>query len=139
MAEIVGDPNVDIDRKTGGVITGWPAVMQRVDDIFSVTFGELIMCEWYGSLVPRLLGENMTADTIVRFFSAIASALEQWEPCIRVTRITPTSVGRDGRFRCEIETEYRPRALLGDFTVEGARKMMVSGASGQVAVERSAA
>lgn len=123
------DPSIDIDAGTGANLTGWGSVLQSLQDIFSTHFGERVMREWYGSAVPRFLGENMNTQTIVPFFAAISAAIEQWEPRFRVTQVTPRSVGRDGRLEIDIAGEYRPRALLGDETPEGARTVTVSGNS----------
>lgn len=122
---------VDLNRVTGEVIVGWDHVEQCIGDIFTTFFGERIMREWYGSLVPKLLGENMTADTIVRFFAAITSAIDQWEPRFKITKITPLSVGRDGKFQVQIDGDYRPLALIGNFTPTGAKRVTVNGAVGQ--------
>lgn len=124
------DPSIDIDEGTGADISGWPHVLQCIGDFFTTSFGERIMREWYGSMVPRFLGEPLNTQTIVPFFSALASAIEQWEPRFRITRVIPESVGRDGRLRVVMEGEYRPRALLGDFTPDGARRITVLGGSG---------
>lgn len=117
------DPSIDIDAASGADIRGWQHVLQCLHTIFTTRFGERVIREWYGSMVPRFLGENLTTRTVVPFFAAIASAIEQWEPRYRITRIVPESVGRDGHLRVMIEGEYRPRALLGDFTPEGARRV----------------
>lgn len=119
-------PSIDIDAGTGADVAGWPHVLQCLEEIFKTRFGERVMREWFGSMVPAFLGENMNEQTIVPFFTAVASAIEQWEPRYRVTRIIPESVGRDGRLRVEIEGEYRPRALLGDFTAEGAKRVVIA-------------
>lgn len=116
------DPSIDMDVGTGADISGWDHVLQSIQDFFTTDFGERVMREWYGSVVPRFLGEPLNTQTIVPFFSAIASAIEQWEPRYRITKVVPTSVGRDGHLNVVVEGEYRPRALLGDFTPDGARR-----------------
>ena len=123
MAGSIRDPSVGIDAETGGTITGWAHVEQSLGDIFFTRFGERIMREWYGSFVPALLGQNITPQEITPFFAAIASAIEQWEPRFRVTELQVTRVTREGRLAFFIAGEYRPRAMLGDFTVEGARRL----------------
>ena len=40
-----------------------------------------------------------------------------------MTATTPVEVTRDGQLHFFIEGEYRPRAVYGDFTVEGARRI----------------
>lgn len=124
------DPSIDIDAVSGANISGWPHVLQSIEDFFTTDFGERVMREWYGSVVPRFLGEPLNTQTVVPFFAAIASAIEQWEPRYRITRVVPETVGRDGRLRVFLEGEYRPRALLGDFTPEGSRRLTVLGGSG---------
>lgn len=119
------DLSIDMDVVTGGDISGWPHVLQSIQDFFTTGFGERVMREWYGSIVPAFLGEPLTAKTVVPFFASIASAIEQWEPRYRMTKVTPISVGRDGKLRVYIEGEYRPRALLGDFTPDGARRIAI--------------
>lgn len=121
---------VDLDRHTGGTITGWAHVEQSLGKIFSTQFGERVMREWFGSAVPKFLGENMTERTIVRFFAAIASAISQWEPRYSVIKVTPTKVDRDGTFNAIIDGEYRPLALIGNFTPSGAKRVVISGAAG---------
>jgi hypothetical protein len=81
------------------------------------------MREWYGSFVPHLLGRNISANDVTPFFAAITSAIEQWEPRYRVTRIQIMEVTRSGHLHFFLEGQYRPRAVYGDFTVEGARRI----------------
>lgn len=131
------DPSIDIDAGSGADIAGWAHVLQSLEIIFTTRFGERIMREWYGSLVPAFLGENLNAPTVVTFFAAIGSAIDQWEPRYRLTRIVPESVGRDGRLKMYLEGEYRPRALLNDFTPEGARRINLAGGDSGITVEAS--
>jgi hypothetical protein len=116
-------PTVGLDVATGGILEGWPHVVQSLRDIFTTRFGARIMREWYGSFVPHLLGRNISANEVTPFFAAITSAIEQWEPRYRVTRIQIVEVTRSGQLHVFLEGEYRPRATLGDFTVEGARRI----------------
>ena len=98
-------------------------------------FGERIMREFYGTMIPAFLGENLNTQTVVPFFAALAAAIEQREPRFRIIQIVPERVGRDGRLEVHMEGEYRPRALRGDLTPEGARRVSVSGGtSGSIEV-----
>lgn len=119
MAAIPVDPSVGIDAETGGTIYGWPHVEQSLRDIFFTRFGERIMREYYGSFIPGLLGKNINPAEVTPFFAALASAIEQWEPRFRVTELTPVSVTRTGELHIYMAGEFRPRAVFGDFTVEG--------------------
>lgn len=124
------DPSIDFDVGSGANISGWPHVLQCIEDFFTTRFGERFMREWYGTIVPAFLGQQLNSNTVVTFFAAVCASIEQWEPRYRVTQITPLSVGRDGRIRVQLEGEYRPRALLGDFTPEGARRVTIYGGTG---------
>lgn len=126
--------SLDIDVRTGRDISGWPQVIQSIEQIFTTRFGERVMREWFGSMVPAFLGENLNKQTVLPFFAAIASAIEQWEPRYRITRIVPESVGRDGHLEIYLEGEYRPRALLGDFTPEGARRIAITASASELKV-----
>jgi phage baseplate assembly protein W len=117
------DPSTGLDAGTGGIVNGWDHVVQSLRDIFDTRFGTRIMREWYGSFVPNLLGRLLTPEEVVPCFAAITSAIEQWEPRFRVTRIEALRVTRDGQLHVLLEGEYRPRAVLGDFTVAGARRL----------------
>lgn len=117
---------VGMDRNTGARLDGWAHVAQSLGDIFTTRYGERVMRRYYGSLVPRLLGENMVPETYLRFFAAVGVALEQ-EPRVRLLQVTPLSVDRDGRSGIRIELEYRPRGHLGDFTPEGRKRVALSG------------
>ena len=129
------DPSIDMDAGTGANISGWSHVLQSIEDFMTTRFGERIMREFYGSMIPAFLGENLNTQTVVPFFTAIAAAVEQWEPRFRIIQIVPESVGRDGRLQVHMEGEYRPRALLGDFTPEGARRVtVVGGTTGSIEV-----
>jgi phage baseplate assembly protein W len=123
MTADLRDPSVGFDATTGRILIGWDHVMQSLRDIFDTRFGSRIMREWYGSFVPNLLGRLVTPDEVVLYFAAITSAIEQWEPRFRVTRIEAVKVTRDGQFHVFLEGEYRPRAVYGDFTVAGARRL----------------
>jgi len=124
------DPSLDINVTTGADIRGWPHVLQSIEQIFTTNFGERVMREWFGSAVPRFLGENLNTQTVVPFFAAISAAMEQWEPRFAITQIIPESVSRAGLLQITIEGEYRPRALLGDFAAEGARRVIIAGGPG---------
>ena len=123
MASIYTSPSVGLNAATGGTLTGWPHVVQSLQDIFTTQFGTRIMREWYGSFVPNLLGRTITPKEVTPWFAAVTSAIEQWEPRYRITRIQVLEVTRDGQLHFFMEGEYRPRAVFGDFTVEGARRI----------------
>jgi len=123
MTANLRDPSVGLDAVSGGTLTGWEHVVQSLRDIFDTRFGTRIMREWYGSFVPNLLGRLITPQEVVPYFAAITSAIEQWEPRFRVTQIQVVKVTRDGQLHVFLDGEYRPRAVYGDFSVAGARRL----------------
>lgn len=123
MTPDLTSPSVGLDRATGSIVTGWDHVLQSIGDILTTTFGERVIREWYGSTVPGLLGRLITPSEVVPIFAAIAAALEQWEPRFRIIEIQPVEVTRSGQLHVFLVGDYRPRAHLGDFTSEGARRI----------------
>lgn len=120
MAQISPFPGTGIDRRSGQVLTGWPHVEQSLQVIFTTQFGERIMRRWFGSFVPELLGRNMTNATILRFWTAVCTAIDLWEPRFRVTKITPYGSAMDlrtGKIGFAIIGVYYPRGHLGDYSI----------------------
>lgn len=136
MSESVGLDalNVDFDRSTGETLHGWNAVAQNIREGLLTDFGVRISREFFGSLVPRALGRNMTQDTILALTASIAAFLDVFEPRFKVTRAMPVNLTRLGALQIEIEGEYRPRALLGDDTGTGRQKVIVQLANGEFEV-----
>jgi len=120
------NPSVGINADTGARIEGWPHVAQSIRDIFFTRFGERLMREWYGSLVLEALGRNITRRELVPVIASITSALEQWEPRFVVQEVQIGGEIRAGRLSLVILGRYRPRALLGDMTEEGDKRLNLS-------------
>jgi len=112
-----------ISRITGAPIDGWDHVVQSIDVIFTTSIGERVMVRHFGSSAPVLLGRAKTAANVLRFWSAVAIAIDLWEPRFRVVRVgiaeQSAEVTRQGHLTFVVEGEYRPNAHLGDLTPEG--------------------
>ena len=119
------DVNVDLDRTTGATLQGWPVVAQAVSELVVTAFGERIMREWVGSPVPRALGRALNEETALVLVAAMAAVVDVFEPRFKVVRCAPVALTRTGQLRLEMEGEYRPRALLGDPTAQGLRRVVV--------------
>lgn len=114
-----------IDRRTGKMISGFAHVVQSLSVIFKTRIGSRVLRRLFGSEIPGLLGKNIVPSTFLRFATAVHVAVELWEPRFRVRQVTFPSDRNDpdeirkGRIGIAMLGEYRPRALQGDFTVEG--------------------
>lgn len=128
------NPSLGIDRETGKTLTGWDHVLQSLQDIFVTPIGARIMREWYGSLVPKALGRNITREEILPVMSSITAAIEQWEPRFAVTSIDISGEPRLGNLSFTIYGKYRPRALLGDLTEAGGKMVSFASSEGAVSI-----
>jgi uncharacterized protein len=116
---------IGMDRVTGKVLTGWDHVIQSMLLIFSTRYHERVLRRWVGSFVPHLVGENATDHTIARFYWAIATGIDLWEPNYRIQRVrvsnrdngtmlTSPEELRTGRLTTSMDGVYRPRGHLGN-------------------------
>lgn len=118
-----------IDRRTGKPLTGFDHVVQSVEVILTTLIGTRVMRRTFGAALLRLLGENMTSETVMRATMAIAMALELWEPRFALKQIvigenSPEAM-RKGGLRMSLIGEYRPRGHLGDRTPAGLRTITI--------------
>src|SRR5688500_5466382 len=89
MPRIAPFPGTGIDRRTGRPLAGWPHVLQSLEVIFTTHFGERVMRRWFGSFVPNILGEKMVPSTTLKFWTAVCTAIDTWEPRYKITKIIP--------------------------------------------------
>lgn len=116
---------IGMDRYTGKMISGWEHVIQSMLLIFSTRFHERVLRRWAGSYVPHLIGENATEPTIARFYWAISTGIDLWEPNYRIQRVrvgnradgsmlTSPEELRTGKLVTTMEGTHRPRGHLGN-------------------------
>lgn len=124
-AAVLAPVRVGMDRRTGKVLIGWPHTEQSIGTIFVTRYHDRILRQWVGSFVPHLLGRNVTPRTITRFFWAISTSLDLWEPNYRLVRVRmekrPEGTGltsaeeiRTGAVHFMNEGLHMPRGHLGD-------------------------
>jgi phage baseplate assembly protein W len=114
----------DIDMHTGQVIDNYRSALQSVEIIFSTRIGSIVMLREFGAGVVELLGRLMTPVLFATFQQVIGTAIDLWEPRFRVRRVAISGSAngiRLGQANFSIEADWRPRAHLGDFTVESVR------------------
>jgi phage baseplate assembly protein W len=140
QTRLLAPVRVGVDRHTGRVIVGWNHVMQSITTIFITRFHERVLRRWVGSFVPHLLGETAVERTITRFYWAIATSIDMWEPnfAIKQVRIATREDGsqltssdelRTGALTTQNVGVYKPRGHLGDPTPETRRSFGLIGSS----------
>jgi phage baseplate assembly protein W len=122
---VLSPVRIGMDRTTGRVLTGWDHVIQSMLVIFSTKYHERVLRRWCGSFVPHLIGENANEATICRFYWAIATSIDLWEPNYRIQRVrvgkrsdgsilTSPEELRTGHLTTSMDGVYRPRGHLGN-------------------------
>ena len=129
---------VGVDDKTGKLILGWGHVVQSIAKILVTKYHERVLRRWVGCLVPHLIGDSATPFAITRFYGAIITAIDLWEPNYRIQRVrlykrkddsllTSAEELRQGMLTQRQEGVYRPRAHIGDPTPERRRSLGLIG------------
>lgn len=125
-------PRVGMNRLTGEVMTGWPHVDQSMTVLFMTPFHQRVLRRWAGSFVPHILGESLVARIVTRFYWAIMTAIDLWEPGYSIRQVffmgkalqsqapmdpqDAADMIRIGQTIFRQEGLYFPRGHLGDLT-----------------------
>lgn len=105
---------------TGAPLDGLDHLRQSVRDILQTPRGSRVMRRDYGSDLYKLVDQNLTGVTLARLYAATALALRQWEPRLKVLRVTTDALAATaalGRVVLTIEAEYLPDGRV--LTLEG--------------------
>lgn len=100
--------DVGMSRNTGERTTGVAHLEQSVVDILTTPIGSRLERRTYGSLLPALIDAPDNPRTRLRCYAAIASALMNWEPRLRLTRVGLQPGSRPGQAQLVVEGEYLP-------------------------------
>jgi phage baseplate assembly protein W len=95
-----------MSRTTGAAIDGLDSIRESVADILGTPIGARVGRRDYGSLLPELIDQPMTAANILRIFAASALAITRWEDRLRLRRVTLAAGARPGAATLNIEA-YR--------------------------------
>jgi len=90
------------NARTGKSLSGDDHLRQSIADIIGTPIGTRVMLRDYG--IADLIDQPMNALGKVRLFGAIATAVRNWEPRIRLTLLA-FSAGADGGGEIELEGE----------------------------------
>mgnify|MGYP000098847189 CR=1 FL=1 len=95
-----------MDSTTGRHIAGVEHLKQSIADILTTPLGSRLQRRTYGSLLPGLIDQPDNARTRMRCYAAIASALMNWEPRLRITRVGMNYGQKMGQAIITLEGEY---------------------------------
>lgn len=117
-----------VDRVTGRLIDNYTSALQAVEVIFATPIGERVMRRHFGAGLVELLGRAVTPPLFAAWQTLVAVGIDLWEPRFRVRGVYvggSADTLRLGAASVRVEVDWRPRAHLGDFTVEGVRSFTV--------------
>lgn len=77
-----------MNATTGRRISRREHISQSITDILTTPIGSRVMRRDYGSNIPDLVDQPMTTENILRLQSATVSAIEEFEPRTRISRVT---------------------------------------------------
>lgn len=91
----------------GKRLEGLAHLRQSVADILSTPLGSRVGRRGYGSRLFELVDRPVNPSWVADCYAFTAEALDRWEPRIRLTRVSLTTV-EDGHPILELEGDYLP-------------------------------
>lgn len=85
-----------MSRLSGMLLTGLDHIWQSITDILCTPIGTRVGRRDYGSLIPDLIDQPMTAANILRIYAATAVAISRHEDRIRLRRVGIAAGDRPG-------------------------------------------
>lgn len=107
-----------LDRTTGRLmLSGWAHTVQSIGDIVTTVIGSRCEQRLYGCDEGVIQDRPSTESEVLRAFTAIAVALNRWEPRFRLLRVVIKDTTVLGRLVLGISGIYYPRGHHGDWSV----------------------
>ncbi|SHE79204.1 hypothetical protein SAMN05444339_10275 [Loktanella atrilutea] len=103
-----------MDRETGAVLTGWPAVLQSIGVILTTPIGSRVMRREFGSVLPELVDRPLNSSTILAIYAASADAIARWEPRFTMNGAEVAGVNAQGRIWLIIRGTYDGNPVSGE-------------------------
>lgn len=94
---------IDIDRKTGEYVQGWPRIKQSIETILTTRIGVRLMRLWWGSNFMNMQDKPGNEETIMSGMMAAISAINTYEPEFKVTRVSIDAFDATGDITITIE------------------------------------
>lgn len=86
-----------MNRNTGRAITGAERDKQRLNILIQTPVGMRVQRRDFGTVVPYLVDQPLNAATVLRMYSATASAVKHWLPDIQLDSIRLENIKGDGK------------------------------------------
>jgi len=100
-----------MNSASGRKIDGHSHIQQSIADILSTPLGSRVMRRNYGSFIPQLIDQPLNNANLLRLYSAAVVAIAEWEPRVKITRVT-RSLNSAGQAVLQVEatevTDGRP-------------------------------
>lgn len=95
-----------MNAHNGRAVIGADHIKQSLADILATPVGTRVMRRAYGSLIPALIDQPLNRATLLRLYSATVTAVAQWEPRVKISRVQ-RSVAENGQAIIEIEATIK--------------------------------
>lgn len=110
-----------MDEATGRLLTGWDHTLQGIRRAITTRPGALVLRRRIGSDLPALQDENMSPETILKAYVAIAQAITplnpNWgEPGFRLRKMHLVGINGSGQAAFVLSGDYFPNGHLGDYS-----------------------
>ena len=110
-----------MDESTGRLVTGWDHVAMVIRRALTTRPGTLVLRRRIGSALKSLQDENMTPETVLAAYVAIAEALSpsnpDWgEPGFKLAGMRLVGLDRLGQIGLVISGTYYPEGHRGDYS-----------------------
>jgi phage baseplate assembly protein W len=104
---------MDLNHDTGGIVEGWPHVMQSIQTILATRLNTRVFLREFGSEAPALVDAPMNDGNVLALYVAVAEALERWEPRFELTDVSVEPLP-NGIIAMSLTGNHRPDAHRGD-------------------------
>ncbi|GAA0005347.1 MULTISPECIES: GPW/gp25 family protein [Bradyrhizobium] len=94
---------IDIDRKTGEYVQGWPRIKQSIETILSTRIGVRLMRLWWGSKFTDMQDKPGNEETLMTGMMAAISAINTYEPEFKVSRVSIDAFDSSGEITITVE------------------------------------
>ena len=81
-----------MSNKNGGYLNDLEHLKQSIVDILTTPIGSRVICRDYGSNLFQLTDQPINRDLFPKIYSAVAEAIDKWEPRFKVEKIAINSI-----------------------------------------------